>query len=103
MARSYHAIQMDFSKAKRQARELDDVAANLRKLSNDKMELALNQIALNWTGDNSTKYVSKGKTLQGNISNTADALREVAQAIRDIAEVIYEAEMEAWERAQDDD
>ena len=103
MARSLHAIEMDFGKANRQARELDDVAANLKNLSNVKLEDTLGQISVNWTGDNSTKYVGKGKTLQGNINTTASALEEVAQAIRDIAEVIYEAEMAAWERAHNRD
>lgn len=103
MARSYHAIQMDFAKAKRQANELDNVADNLKKLSGVKLEDTLGMISVNWTGENSQKYVSKGRTLQGNISNTAYALEDVAQAIREIARVIYEAEMEAWERAHNRD
>lgn len=103
MARSYRAIQMDFSKAKRQARELDDVAASLKNLSKDKLGTTLENLAYNWTGDNSVKYIGKGQVLQGNIASTAGALEDVAQAIRDIAEVIYEAEMEAWERAHDRD
>lgn len=103
MARSYHAIQMDFAKAKRQARELNDVADDLKKLSKAKMEDTLELISANWTGDNSDKYVSKGKILQSNICNTASALDDVAQAIRDIAKVIYDAEMEAWERAHNRD
>lgn len=103
MARSYRAIQMDFSKAKRQARELDDVAINLKNLSKDKLGGTLESLAYNWTGDNSVKYIGKGQQLQSNIASTASALEDVAQAIRDIAEVIYEAEMEAWERAHDRD
>lgn len=103
MARSYRAIQMDFTKAKRQARELDTVASNLKNLSSRKLGGVLEDLAGSWTGDNSARYINKGHTLQSNITSTADSLSEVAQAIRDIAEVIYEAEMEAWERAHDRD
>lgn len=103
MARSYRAIQMDFTKANRQARELDGVASKLRSLSGNKMENSLSELAHNWTGDNSAKYIAKGQVLQGNITSTAVALEQVAQAIRDIAETIYDAEMDAWERAHNRD
>lgn len=103
MARSLSAIRMDFRKAKRQADELEDVAEAVKKLADQNLEETLEQIAANWTGDNSTNYVAKGKTLQGNITATAQSLEETAGAIREIAEVIYEAEMEAWERAHDRD
>ena len=91
MARSLHSIEMDFSKAKRQAKDLDELATNLERLSGSQLE------------DNSLKYIGKGKTLQGNINKTAQAIHDVAQAIRDIASTIYEAEMEAWERAHNRD
>ena len=97
MARSLHSIEMDFSKAKRQAKDLDELATNLERLSGSQLE------GMHWTGDNSLKYIGKGKTLQGNINKTAQAIHDVAQAIRDIASTIYEAEMEAWERAHNRD
>ena len=103
MARSLHSIEMDFSKAKRQAQELDEVAGNLEKLSGTQLEDTLGQLGANWTGDNSVKYIGKGKALQENITATAGSIREVASAIRELAEVIYEAEMEAWERAHNRD
>lgn len=103
MARSLRAIEMDFEKAKRQASDLEEVARNLKNLSEKQLGETLSQLAQNWTGDNSVKYIGKGEILQGNIVSTADSIQEVADAIREIAEVIYEAEMEAWERAHDDD
>lgn len=103
MARSYRSIVMDFEAARRQARELDEVAGDLSSLSGRQFEGTLDQLALNWTGDNSVKYINKGRTLQGNMDKTSQSLREVADAIRQIAEAVYEAEMEAWERAHDRD
>lgn len=103
MARSYRSIVMDFEAARRRARELDEVAGDLTSLSGRQFEGTLDQLALNWTGDNSVKYISKGRTLQGNMEKTAQSLSEVAEAIRQIAEAVYDAEMEAWERAHDRD
>ncbi len=103
MARSLHSIEMDFSKAKRQAQELDEVAENLAKLSGTQLENTLEQLGTNWTGDNSVKYIGKGRTLQENITATAGSIHDVASAIREIAEIIYEAEMEAWELAHNRD
>lgn len=103
MARSLRAIEMDFEKAKRQARELEEISGNLKNLSQSQFEDTLNLLAQNWTGDNAVKFIGKGETLQTNITTTAEAILDVAQAIREIAETIYEAEMEAWERAHDRD
>ena len=103
MARSLHAIVFDFQKALRESRELDQVAQRLNSLSDSSLEDTLNQISANWTGDNAVKYIKKGKLLQGNIDKTANALREVAEAIREIARNLYEAEMAAWERAHNRD
>lgn len=103
MARSYRSIVMDFEAARRQARELDEVADNLSNLSGRQFEGTLEELSRNWTGDNSLKYIGKGRALQGNMDKTSRSLREVASAIRQIAEAVYEAEMEAWERAHDRD
>ncbi|MGL5436037.1 MAG: hypothetical protein ACRDBO_11640 [Lachnospiraceae bacterium] len=103
MARSYSSIQMDFRKAKSQASALEQVAGNMKNLSKKKFDNTLNQLATNWTGDNSQKFIGKGQHLQQNMVTTAEAILDVAVAIREIARVIYEAEMEAWERAHNRD
>lgn len=103
MARSYYSIQMDFRKAKSQANALEQAAGNIKNLSDKKYNSTLNELAVNWTGDNSQKFIGKGRQLQINMTSTADAIQAVAEAIREIARVIYEAEMEAWERAHNRD
>lgn len=55
MARSLHRIQMDFSLAKKQARELDEVAARMDRLAGTQMENTMNRLGRSWTGDNSLK------------------------------------------------
>lgn len=103
MARSYSSIVMDFEAAKRRAKELDEVANDLSRLSRNQFGSTLEDLSRSWTGDNSVKYIGKGRNLQGNMDKSVQSLREVATAIRQIAEAVYEAEMRAWERAQNRD
>lgn len=103
MARSLHAIEMDFDRALRQARQLDEVAQNMENLVSKKMEDTFHVLGQNWTGDNSLKYIGKGKQLETKISKTAKDITQVADAIREIARNVYEAEMEAWRIAHERD
>lgn len=103
MARSLEAIEMDLSKAERQASELEEIASSLNTMSDKDLGGTLDELAKNWTGDNAVKYLKKGEALQGNLETTASAIQAVADVIRRIAEEIYEAEMRAWERAHDRD
>lgn len=103
MARSLGAIRMDFAKALRQARQLEDVSRDMKTLACSKMEGTLQNLGQNWTGENSAKYIGKGKQLEENIEKTSEAIYDVAQAIREIAQNVYEAEMRAWEIAHNRD
>lgn len=103
MARSLHSIEMDFSKAKRQASDLERIANNLRTISDRQMEDTLRTLEHNWLGDNSVKYMGKGRQLEGKIRETSKSLENIAGAIREIAQNVYEAEMRAWEIAHNRD
>lgn len=103
MARSLGAIRMDFAKALRQAGQLEDVSRDMKTLACSRMEETLQNLSQNWTGENSAKYIGKGKQLEENIERTSEALYEAAQAIREIAQNVYEAEMRAWEIAHNRD
>lgn len=103
MARSLSAIRMDFAKALRQAQQLEEVSRNMKTLANSKMEGTLQNLGVNWTGENAAKYIGKGKQLEENIVKTSESLADIARAIREIAENVYEAEMRAWEIAHNRD
>lgn len=103
MAKSLYSIRMDFSKAKRQASDLEGIADNLRNLSDRQLEDTLRTLEQNWTGDNSVKYAGKGRQLEEKIRETSKSLEDIAEAIREIAQNVYEAEMRAWEIAHNRD
>ena len=88
-------IEMNFSEAKRQAAELEDIAESLRTLSSGKIDEASSQINAEWKGNSASAFLGKVQTLSGNINETAKELDEIAISIKQTAQRVYDAEMEA--------
>ena len=93
MALSEATINFNYQRAIGQAKELEDIASNLSRLSTYDFEIAMNSISRNWKGENADKYLRKGDKLQSDMANTASSLRSVASEIRRIAQNIYDTEM----------
>ena len=83
---SRYTIEMNFAKAKGQAKELDNAAA-------------MSTISGNWKGENAGNYLRKAEKVQKDILNVSRELKNTATAIRNIAQVTYNAEMAALELA----
>lgn len=92
-------IEIDFSKALKQADELDAIANRIRRISQNNINTTLHNISQNWQSDNSGSFYMKGTQLAGNITETANQLSMIAQNIRNIARRTYEAEKRAQEIA----
>ena len=54
-------ITFNFNRAMQQARELDEIAANLSNLATSDFEGTLQNISMNWKGENARKYLIKGE------------------------------------------
>ena len=91
---SRYTIEMNFAKAKGQAKELDNAAARLERIASGSMEDAMSTISGNWKGENAGNYLRKAEIL-----NVSRELKNTATAIRNIAQVTYNAEMAALELA----
>lgn len=89
------SIEIDFQQAMSQADRIDGIASQLSNLSNNKFGGSLQQLAGGWKGDNAKAYIGKGNALKSNINQSANELREIANAIREAARRIYAAEMAA--------
>lgn len=100
MAKTAYQIQMDFTNAIRQADSLAQTANELRNTASRDFQDCISEISHNWTGSNSTAYISKCRSLQEKISKTADKLDRTADTIKKIARNIYDAEMNALRIAQ---
>lgn len=94
------SIEFDFRQAKNQARQLDAIADNLGNLAKNNLSDSMQTLSQNWKGENASAYLSKGSTLQNDISSSASELHGIASDIRTIAQNIYNAEMAALEIAE---
>ncbi len=92
-------IRMNFVKARADADKIDRIAAMMRKLSREKMENSMNNLAAAWTGTNSRLFLKKEGQLQTDIDQTVRNLNDIADDIRKIAQRVYDAEMRAYEIA----
>ena len=95
MALTRAAIMFNFRKALQQADELDDIANDLSGMAKSEFEGTMQNISVNWKGENSRKYLAKGNRLQGDMHSTANSLHGIASDIRRVAKRIYNAEMRA--------
>lgn len=100
MAKTMHAIEMDFANANRQADELDQIAQNLNLLVNSKFDPCLRGISVSWKGENAAAFCRKGNVIENNIQNSVSDLKKAASTIRTIARNIYNAEKRNYEIAQ---
>lgn len=90
-----YAIEINYSKAKRQAEELEAAAKRLKTLAESGLEASCGTIAANWQGDNADKYIRKVRKVQGDIKTVSQSLQNTADAIRKIAAATYRADMAA--------
>ena len=97
--KSTQQIWFDFDQARKRADEIDEIAEHVRRVSKDHMEDTLSVLPYGWKGDSANKFTGKARRLQTEISKTDTELNDIADTIRTIARIVYDAEMDAWEVA----
>lgn len=95
MAGTNSKIDIDFRMVMEQAKHLDEVASQMKDLSESSFYEALQNIAGSWKGENANLYVHKGDTLKGNMTGTAKELKKIAEDIKKRAICIYNKEQKA--------
>lgn len=100
---SEYSITFNYNKAVKQAGELEEIAQEIRKVANDKMETSIQTVDKNWDGATSKKFVTKSKQLKSKVVDSADDIEKIASTIKTMAKAIYDAEMEALRIAQERD
>lgn len=93
------SIEFDFKQALAQAEKIENIADNLKILSNNRFGATMQNLSANWKGENASGYLNKGGRLQDKMNVTANDLHNVAADIRKIAKSLYDAEIAALEIA----
>ncbi len=98
---SEQTILFNYNKAVGQADDLLDIAKEIRSVANNKMESSIQTIDKNWDGESSKKFIKKSVKLKEKVTDSADDIEAIAQAIKKMAKEIYDAEMKAVQIAKE--
>ena len=96
-------INFNDRKALKQASQLEAIATKIQNASRNELQGILQQVHSAWQSDSAPAYLQKGRKVQGDISTIGSNLKNIASTIRTVAQIIYEAELEAWRIAHERD
>ena len=96
-----NTIEKDYKNATRQADELERIAQKLHALSQDSFQPCLAAVAASWKGETASVFCKKGTAALDSLLVSAENLRQIAAASRQIAKNTYEAEKRSCEIAQE--
>ena len=99
--RTLSEINFNYRQAINQASRLEEIASQMKHASDQDMERILGDVSKAWKSDSSPQYIKKGQKVQSDIRVTERNLRQIASAIRSIANTVRNAELEAWRIANE--
>ncbi len=88
-------INFTYERAIRQAERLEALSARLQRASGQDMERMLDALQRAWRSESTPAYLRKGEKVEAQIQTLSKELKKTARAIRDIAEELRAAELEA--------
>ncbi len=101
MTKTMDTIEMDYKSAARQADELEQAAQRLHTLSQDSFQPCMAAIAASWKGENASAFCKKGTAVFDRLLASAEDLKQIADAVRQIAQNTYDADKRSCEIAQE--
>lgn len=99
--KSLFSIEFDFRQAIQRAEELEEIAAQMKKLANEDLEGSLQTLSMAWKGEAASAYLDKGTRLRDKILKSSNDLKKAAKTIRSVAKRTYNAEMAAYRIAME--
>lgn len=98
--KSAYTIKMNFNQAKKQAEELEEISAGMKRLAHNGLEGSFRELSTAWRGEAADVFQGKGSCLIEKILEDARQLEKIAGAMRSSARRTYDAEMQAYNLAQ---
>ncbi|MBR2409484.1 MAG: hypothetical protein IKB07_11095 [Lachnospiraceae bacterium] len=96
-------ITAAYNNAKSTATELESIASDLIRLANLEYENILASLCNVWQGENSERFVKKGRVVKEQLLNTAKNIRGAAAELLKDAKTTYNAEMRALEIVREEE
>ena len=86
-------IELEYNRATGQAKELENIASEMRGLASNSLGAMTADLVSGWKGENASLYIQKVDERQEQMKQTASGIREIAAAIREEAEKIRSLEL----------
>ncbi|WP_432627714.1 hypothetical protein [Brotaphodocola sp.] len=86
-------IELDFQNAKSKSRELNEIASQLKKISNVELKDDITMISSAWKGDNASIFCRKLDKLDTKLEKEVKKMERSAESINRIAKWMYDAEL----------
>lgn len=88
-------IQIDFQRARRLARQLEEEADQLRSLANRTIQGVIDSLSGQWEGESAAAFLRKCLQVKEKMLDEAKRLDQTAALIRSRIELMYRAEQAA--------
>ena len=86
-------IELEYNRATGQAKELENIASEMRGLASNSLGAMTADLVSGWKGENASLYIQKGDERQEQMKQTATGIGKIAEAIREEAEKIKSLEL----------
>lgn len=94
-------IEMNFRQTIRQAAQLEEEAAQVRRVADQQLADAMQTLNAGWTGETAAVWQAKCSQLCQALRQSAAQLERSAEAMRRSAQRLYDAEQEALRLAEE--
>lgn len=86
-------IELEYNRATGQAKELENIASEMRGLASNSLGTMTADLVSGWKGENASLYIQKVDERQEQMKQTATGIGKIAEAIREEAEKIKSLEL----------
>lgn len=86
-------IELEYNRATGQAKELENIASEMRGLASNSLGAMTADLVSGWKGENASLYIQKVDERQEQMKQTATGIGKIAEAIREEAEKIKSLEL----------
>lgn len=86
-------IELEYNRATGQAKELENIASEMRGLASNSLGAMTADLVSGWKGENASLYIQKVDERQEQMKQMATGIGKIAEAIREEAEKIKSLEL----------
>lgn len=99
--KSRYSIEIDFRIAMEHADKVEKIGNDMNQMCEEELEACIQSIRNHWTGENAELYLEKEEQMRNGVVSLAERVIQTAETIREMAQNLYQAEMQAWEIANE--